>query len=130
MVSKRPTVRNRTGVGTLPPHVCVYRNMPCFPGIEMHRSYAQAGMVEPGTEFGTWNGIVEYSYAAMEAVREQAVKGFNLFPRGGVEIGGVLYGERRGEVTRVMAAHELECRHELGPRFVLAPHEETTFREL
>ncbi|HXA49883.1 MAG TPA: hypothetical protein VNV86_06260, partial [Candidatus Acidoferrum sp.] len=66
----------------------------------------------------------------MEAVREQAVKGFNLFPRGGVEIGGVLYGERRGEVTRVIAAHELECRHELGPRFVLAPHEEATFREL
>lgn len=97
----------------------------------MHCSCAQSGMVEPGTEFGNWNGLVEFSYAAMEAIRAQALNGFNLFPRGGgVEIGGVLYGERRGEVTRVIAAHELDCRHEMGPRFRLGAHDEADFRDL
>jgi hypothetical protein len=85
-------------------------------------------MVEP--EFAVWNGIVEYSHAAMETVRARAVSGFNSCPRGGMEIGGVLYGERRGEVTRIIAAQELECRHEKGPRFVLAEQDEAAFREM
>jgi hypothetical protein len=85
-------------------------------------------MVEP--EFGVWNGIVEYSHDAMETVRAQAVTGLNSCPRGGMEIGGVLYGERRGEVSRIIAAQELKCRHEKGPRFVLAEQDEATFREM
>jgi len=66
----------------------------------------------------------------MEAIRQQAVNGFNSFGHGGLEIGGVLYGERHGDVIRVFGSSELVCDHAAGPGFVLSPNDEAAFREL
>src|SRR3954471_17718091 len=77
-----------------------------------------------------WNGMVDYAHAVMEEIRVQAVNGFNSFGHGGLEIGGVLYGDRRGDLVRVLAAAELPCDHALGPGFVLSPKDEAAFREL
>src|SRR5690348_12491499 len=87
-------------------------------------------MVPDSGEFGVWNGMVEYSHAVMEEVRLQAVNGFNSFSHGGLEIGGVLYGERRGETVRILAAQELQCEHANGPGFVLSESDSGRFREL
>jgi JAB1/Mov34/MPN/PAD-1 ubiquitin protease len=86
--------------------------------------------VSLNAEYGDWHGLVEYSHAVMEAVRLQAVGGFNSFGHGGLEIGGVLYGERRGDVVRIMASKELPCEHAQGPAFALSPNDEQVFREL
>lgn len=82
------------------------------------------------SESGLWHGVVEYSHAVIEQVRVQAVNGFNSFGHGGLEIGGVLYGERRGDLVRVLAAAELPCDHALGPGFVLSERDQAAFREL
>jgi hypothetical protein len=77
-----------------------------------------------------WHGLVEYSHTVMEAVRQQAVNGFNSFGHGGLEIGGVLYGERHADVIRVFGCAELICEHASGPGFALSPKDEAAFREL
>ena len=86
--------------------------------------------MQASVDVATWNGVVEYSHAVMEAVRVQAVNGFNSFGHGGMEIGGVLYGEKRGDVVRVLASQELECEHAYGPGFLLSEKDEVRFREL
>jgi hypothetical protein len=91
---------------------------------------AHASNVQANADFAIWNGVVEYSHAVMEAVRVQAVNGFNSFGHGGMEIGGVLYGEKRGDVVRVLASQELECEHAYGPGFLLSEKDELRFREL
>jgi len=58
-----------------------------------------AQLMCPNTESGVWQGTVAYSHAVMEQIRVAAVNGFNAFGHGGLEIGGVLYGERRGEMV-------------------------------
>src|SRR5262245_57990678 len=84
----------------------------------------------PNSEFGCWNGIVEYSHAVMETVRVQAVNGYNAFGHGGLEVGGVLYGERRGEIVRIADSAPLECDHSLGPGFMLSKADEAALRDL
>jgi len=86
-------------------------------------------VVQPG-EYGTWSGIVEYSHAVMEAVRLHAYTGLTTFTRGGLEVGGVLYGERRGEVVRLIASRPFECEHANGPAFSFSDRDMTRFREL
>src|SRR6267142_6702241 len=80
-------------------------------------------------ECGIWQGTVEYAHAVMEQIRVAAVNGFNAFGHGGLEIGGVLYGERRGDMVRILAAAELPCEHALGPGFVLSENDQAAFRE-
>src|SRR6185312_1355632 len=74
--------------------------------------------------------MVEYSHAVMNEVRRQAVDGFNSFAHGGLEIGGVLYGEKRDTVVRVLASAQLPCEHARGPGFALSERDEEAFREL
>ena len=81
-------------------------------------------------DLAIWNGVVEYSHDVMEEVRVQAVNGFNSFGHGGMEIGGVLYGEKRGDVVRILASQELQCEHAYGPGFLLSEKDEVRFREL
>lgn len=53
-----------------------------------------------------------------------AVKeGFNRFPRGGLEVGGVLFGRREGERIRVLAARSIPCKYLQGPSFALTAEE-------
>jgi hypothetical protein len=42
----------------------------------------------------------------------------------------VLYGERRGDVVRIMASKELPCEHANGPAFGLSANDQHAFREL
>ena len=88
-----------------------------------------------GSEFGRWSvegrsPEIEYSPAAMEAVRAAVVEGFYKVPRGGLEVGGVLFGQRTGDSVRILASRPLACEHATGPSFVLSENDESALRQL
>jgi hypothetical protein len=56
----------------------------------------------------------------LEKIRQLAVAGFTKVARGGLEVGGVLYGTREGERIIVASFVELACEHALGPAFILS----------
>ncbi len=64
---------------------------------------------------------IEYSWELMEAIRAAALDGLFRIARGGIEIGGVLFGERKGQVIRIRAARQLPCQYSTGPSFILSP---------
>src|SRR5215475_7103252 len=61
--------------------------------LKLYAPQRKSGFVRiPG--FDCWNGTVEYSHAVLETIRAQAVGGLTVLSHGGLEVGGVLYGER------------------------------------
>jgi hypothetical protein len=78
------------------------------------------------TKFGAWiapqgNLVgVEYSLVVIEEIRQAVTEGFQRFARGGIEVGGVLYGTYDGKTARFLAVREIACEHAHGPSFVLS----------
>jgi hypothetical protein len=73
---------------------------------------------------------VEYSTAVMERVGQEVNQAFLRFPRGGLEVGGVLFGVRTPDGIRILAAQQMACEHATGPSFVLSHRDETRLEEL
>ena len=87
------------------------------------------------SEFGCWRVegqflVVEYSRATLEALRTEVIDGFHRLPRGGLEVGGVLFGKRSGNAVRILASRPLACEHAAGPSFVLSEKDEAALRQL
>ncbi len=78
------------------------------------------------TKFGAWTAPqgnlvgVEYSLVVIEEIRQAVTEGFQRFARGGIEVGGVLYGTYDGKTVRILAVREIACEHAHGPSFVLS----------
>ncbi|HJT89528.1 MAG TPA: hypothetical protein VJ732_16780, partial [Bryobacteraceae bacterium] len=72
--------------------------------------------------------VIECAAAVLEQIRKLAVDGFNAFGHGGLEIGGVLYGSREGELVRIAGAAPIACEHARGPGFVLSAADEEQLR--
>ncbi len=78
------------------------------------------------TRFGAWTApesnvvAVEYSLVVIEEIRQAVTEGFQRFARGGIEVGGVLYGTYEGKTARILAVREIACEHAHGPSFVLS----------
>jgi len=77
------------------------------------------------TKFGSWStpevGIaIEYSLVVIEEIRQAVSEGFQRFARGGIEVGGILYGTFDGATARILAVREIACEHARGPSFVLS----------
>src|SRR5580704_6488899 len=75
--------------------------------------------------FGSWSVdespvAVEYSLVAIEEIRQEVAEGFQKLSRGGVEVGGLLYGTRDGRTVRLMAMRPMVCEHARGPAFQLS----------
>jgi hypothetical protein len=64
---------------------------------------------------------IEYAPAVMEQIRQAAMDAFFSL-RGGVEIGGVLFGSVSADESsvRILAFRPIECEHARGPRFLLS----------
>ncbi len=80
-------------------------------------------MSEP--KFGSWNVAespieIEYSLVVIEEIRHEVAEGFQRLSRGGIEVGGVLYGTREGRTVRVLAMRPIACEHARGPAFLLS----------
>jgi proteasome lid subunit RPN8/RPN11 len=73
---------------------------------------------------------IEYSLAALDEIVRAVVEGFESFPYGGVEVGGVLFGKREGNAIRILAARPLACEYASGPGFVLSQKDESALSRL
>ncbi|MGH9659324.1 MAG: hypothetical protein ACRD96_12325, partial [Bryobacteraceae bacterium] len=60
----------------------------------------------------------------LEPIRRSVVDAFFAIPRGGLEVGGVLFGRRDGDTVRIEAYREVECEHAAGPGFTLSARDE------
>jgi len=56
----------------------------------------------------------------IEEIRQAVAEGFQRFARGGIEVGGVLYGIVDGTTVRILAVREMACEHATGPSFHLS----------
>jgi proteasome lid subunit RPN8/RPN11 len=75
--------------------------------------------------FGSWSAAespvtIEYSLVVIEEIRHEVSEGFQKLSRGGVEVGGLLYGTRDGRTVRLMAMRPITCEHARGPAFQLS----------
>ncbi|MEK7403795.1 MAG: hypothetical protein AAB225_01680, partial [Acidobacteriota bacterium] len=89
---------------------------------------------EPATEHGAWcvgdhEIRIEWPAMVLEEIREAAVEGFHRLARGGVEIGGVLFGTHEGGLVRIAAFRPVACEHAFGPGFVLSENDQAGLRK-
>ncbi len=84
--------------------------------------------------FGNWSVAaskvtVEYSLVVLEEIRHEVAEGFQKLSRGGIEIGGLLYGVHEGQTVRIMAIRPAACEHSSGPAFRLSERDRAALRE-
>ena len=70
---------------------------------------------------------IEYSLVVLEEMRHQVSQGLLRFSRGGIEVGGVLYGVRDGGKIRIQAVRPIPCDHAGGPSFALSADDRAQF---
>jgi proteasome lid subunit RPN8/RPN11 len=91
-------------------------------------------LVMSDATFGTWSVAastvtVEYSLVVLEEIRHEVAEGFQKLSRGGIEVGGLLYGVHEGQTVRIMAIRPLACEHSSGPAFRLSERDRAALRE-
>lgn len=75
--------------------------------------------------FGSWSAAespvaIEYSLVLIEEIRHEVAEGVQKLSRGGMEVGGVLYGSRDGRTVSALAMRPIACEHARGPAFLLS----------
>jgi hypothetical protein len=64
---------------------------------------------------------VTYDWSVLDEISAYAVDGFHKLSRGGLEVGGILYGVARGyNSIEIRAWQPIECEHARGPAFLLS----------
>lgn len=86
------------------------------------------------TKFGSWvvpegRTAIEYSLVVIEEIRQAVAEGFQRFARGGIEVGGILYGTYDGSTARILAVREIACEHAAGPSFALSDKDRAALTE-
>ena len=84
--------------------------------------------------FGTWKAAaspftIEYSLVVIEEIRHEVAEGFQKLSRGGIEVGGILYGVHEPQTVRIMAIRPVSCEHASGPTFRLSERDRATLHE-
>jgi proteasome lid subunit RPN8/RPN11 len=85
-------------------------------------------------KFGSWSVpespvTVEYSLVVIEEIRHEVAEGFQRLSRGGIEVGGVLYGTRDGRTVRILAMRPIACEHARGPGFLFSDKDRVALNE-
>jgi hypothetical protein len=73
---------------------------------------------------------IEFAPETLDAIRREAGNSFLFLPRGGLEIGGVLFGIKDNDLVWVTAFRKITCDHVFGPTFTLAENEDRRIGEL
>jgi hypothetical protein len=81
-------------------------------------------------KFGIWGApesplAIQYSLVVIEEIRYEVAQGFQKMARGGIEVGGMLYGQREGRSLSILAMRPIACEHALGPSFQLSARDRT-----
>jgi proteasome lid subunit RPN8/RPN11 len=63
---------------------------------------------------------VECPWFILDEIHGSVQEGFRRLSRGGVEVGGVLFGRKTGNVVRILAWRPILCEHSRGPAFLLS----------
>ena len=63
---------------------------------------------------------IEYSLVVIEEIRHAVSEGFQRLSRGGIEVGGILYGELGDKSVRILSMRPIACEHARGPAFLLS----------
>jgi hypothetical protein len=84
--------------------------------------------------FGTWSATaspvtIDYSLVVVEEIRHEVAEGFQKLSRGGIEVGGLLYGVHEGHTVRIMAIRPAVCEHAGGPTFRLSERDRVALHE-
>lgn len=85
------------------------------------------------TELETWHPsqspvAIEYTRPILDEVRDQSVAGYRRLSRGGVEVGGVLFGVREDGKVRILATQPIACEYKTGPSFILSEKDKIRLR--
>ena len=85
--------------------------------------------------FGTWAApavavTVEFPLEIMDELRLAASGGMRQLARGGLEIGGVLFGSRRDNLVRLVNWRSAPCEHARGPALLLSDKDREGLRAL
>lgn len=71
---------------------------------------------------------IEYALPVLERIRADAVTGLCRFPRGGIEVGGILFGTAEGSLVRILACRPVASEYASGPSYALSEQDEAGFR--
>ena len=77
-----------------------------------------------------YGGRIDYPRAVMDELGLAATEGFNRLLRGGVEIGGVLFGLREPDAVKILTHRALACEYAFGPSFTLSDNDRRAFEAL
>lgn len=85
-------------------------------------------------KFGQWTVpespvTIDYSLVVIEEIRHEVSEGYQRLSRGGIEVGGALYGTRDGRTVRIMAMRPIACEHARGPGFVFSDKDRAALNE-
>ncbi|HEX4808123.1 MAG TPA: hypothetical protein VH325_04290 [Bryobacteraceae bacterium] len=72
----------------------------------------------------------QFAPGLLNELCEQVLGAYSAAPHGGIEIGMVLFGKRTPDALRIEAWRPIPCSHLLGPRFILAPADESLIPEV
>ena len=94
-------------------------------------------MNEPGSTsaiFETWETpacqfSIEYRQGLMQELRAAVAYGQQAFTRGGMEVGGVLFGTRTPAGLSIRMWRPIGCEHASGPAFVLSERDRAELRK-
>ncbi len=84
--------------------------------------------------FASWSAAespvtIEYSLVVIEEIRHEVSEGFQKLSRGGLEVGGILYGTREGRTVRLLAIRPINCEYARGPAFQLSDADKSALKE-
>ena len=65
----------------------------------------------------------------IEEIRHEVAEGFQRLSRGGIEVGGILYGTRDGRTVRILAMRPISCEHARGPGFLFSDRDRIALNE-
>jgi proteasome lid subunit RPN8/RPN11 len=71
---------------------------------------------------------IEYPGALLDTIRAEAVRGALQLRRGGVEVGGLLFGTRRRNRIRIVDHRPFQSEHASGPGFQLSENDHAALR--
>ncbi len=66
----------------------------------------------------------------LDRIADLVLHGYAATSHGGLEIGGLLFGRRDGDVVTIEECRPLSCDHSFGPRFILSDGDERKLRDL
>ena len=74
---------------------------------------------------GRGSPLIEYPEPLLRRLAAEAVQAFRSVPRGGAELGGVLFGTQSRDGIRIAAYRVIECEYLSGPTFTLSANDKS-----